>query len=103
MMQSGNTAAQPLSNELVSALRRTTKEALAALLTLRIALRDHVRSERARGATLAEIDSDLKEMIDVAVESDGDPYSPDRIAELRTHVLKLSETFYNGPSKPKRV
>jgi len=102
MTDSQDMEAQPLPDELVSALRRTATETLTALLTLRIAVRDHVRSERARGATLAEIDSDLKEMIDVAVESDSDP-SPDRIVELETHVLKLSETFYNGPSRPKKA
>src|ERR1044072_9298469 len=103
MTDSQDMEAQPLPDELVSALRRTATETLTALLTLRIAVRDHVRSERARGATLAEIDSDLKEMIDVVVESDSDPYSPHRIVELETHVLKLSETFYNGPSRPKKA
>jgi len=88
--------AQPLPAELASALRRATSQALAALLTLRIALRDHVHSERARGATLAEIDSELKEMVDFAGDSDGNAHPPERIAELRSYVLRLSDSFFSA-------
>jgi hypothetical protein len=95
MAESDDREAQPLPDELASALRRTTNQTLAALQSLRIALRDHVQSERARGATLDEIDTELKEMIDAAGNSDGDGHSPERIAELRKHVLGLSEAFYS--------
>ncbi len=102
MTESDDSPAQPLPSELASALRRTTKEALTALLTLRIALRDHVQAERARGATLTEIDRELREMIEIAGDSDGDSYSPERIAELRTYVLKLSDAFYFGRAGPRK-
>jgi hypothetical protein len=95
--------AQPLPKELAAALRSTTTGALDALLTLRIAVRDHVRDERARGATLGEIDSELKEMIDYAGDSDGEPWPPERIAELRSYVLRLSDTFYAGRAGPKKL
>jgi hypothetical protein len=105
MTESDDSPAQPLPDELASALRRTTKEALTALLTLRIAIRDHVRDKRARGATLTEIDRGLKDMIEIAGDSDGDgdSHSPERIAELRTYVLKLSDAFYFGRGGPKKV
>jgi len=102
MTESDDRQAQPLPHELASALRRTTKQTLAALQTLRVALRDHVQAERARGATLAQIDTELKEMIDLARDSDGDGHSPERVAELRKHVLGLSEAFYSPRRPPKK-
>ena len=90
---------QTLPVELVAALRRTAGETLRSLLSLRIALRDHVRAERSDGASLSEIDSALREMIIVA---GGDPsganYSAERMDELTTHVLKWSESFYSPSS-----
>ena len=84
-----------LPEELVAALRRAADEALTSLLSLRIALRDHVRAERDEGATLIQIDDKLREMIVVA---GGDPlaagYSAERMMELTTHVLKWSASFY---------
>ena len=87
---------QPLAGELASALRRRTQQTLDAVQSLRLAVREHVHNERARGATLAEIDNDLKGMIDVAMDSDAGDHSEERVAELRRLVLKLSEAFYGG-------
>ena len=88
---------QTLPVELASALRQTTAETFASLLSLRIALRDYVRAERSEGATLSDIDGELRQMIVVA---GGDPagvsYSEERMGELTTHVLKWSQTFYTG-------
>ena len=86
-----------LPDELASALRRTIGQSLTALQALRIALREHVLSERTRGATLSEIDEGLRDMINVA--GDGDGHSPERIDELRTQVLKWSEGFYSARRK----
>lgn len=92
---------EPLSDELAAALRRATDQTLVALHSLRVALRDHVQRERASGATLAEIDSGLTEMIEHAMHSDGDGdgHSPERISELRIQVLKWSESFYSRRGK----
>ena len=100
MRESNDKESQPLSDELATALRRATERSLAALKSLRVALRDHVQNERALGATLAEIDSGLKEMIEHAAHSDGDGdgQSPERINELKVQVLKWSESFYSRRS-----
>jgi hypothetical protein len=86
-----------LPAELASAFQRTTAQTLAALHSLRVALRDHVHSERSRGASLAEIDGGLREMIVSAGDGDGDGqgHSPERISELTTQILKWCESFYS--------
>ncbi|SRR5689334_18230029 len=99
-IESEHTYVQPLPDELAAALRRATAETLGSLLSLRIALRDHIRAERVGGATLSEIDGGLREMIVVA---GGDPeaadYSAARMRELTTQVLKWSGTFYSGRAR----
>ena len=95
MADSANTFVLELPEQLVAALRRAASETLTSLLSLRIALRDHVCAERAEGSTLIQIDDKLREMIVVA---GGDPlatdYSAERMIELTTHVLKWSKSFY---------
>jgi hypothetical protein len=84
-----------LPAELASALQRTTAQTLGALHSLRVALRDHVHSERSRGASLAEIDGRLRQMI-VSAGGDGDGEgSAERIRGLTTQMLKWSEGFYS--------
>jgi hypothetical protein len=94
---SADTYVQPLPDELAAALRLTTAETLASLLSLRIALRDHIRAEHADGATQAEINDRLRDMI---VSAAGDPaavsYSAERVNELTSQILKWSATFYSG-------
>lgn len=89
---------QPLSDELAATLRRATAGTLGAFQALRIALRDHVHSERSRGASLAEIDTDLRSMIDLARDGDGD-HSEQHIQELKTLVLRWSEGFYSRKTR----
>lgn len=85
---------QPLPAELAAALRRATGGTLGAFQSLRTAVRQHVHSERSRGASLAEINADLRSMIDHA-DGDGDgDHSAQHIDELRAQVLKWSEVFY---------
>ena len=95
MNDSANTFVQALPEELGAALRRATGEALTSLLSLRIALRDHVRTERVDGATLDDINGELREMI---VAAGGNPagadYSAERMSELTMQVLKWSASFY---------
>src|SRR5256885_2039211 len=89
-----------LPAELAAALRRTTTQTLNALHSLRVALREHVQDERSRGATAAQIDNGLRDMISVAgdgADGDGDGHPPERVRELTAQVLKWSESFYSKP------
>jgi hypothetical protein len=58
-----------LPEELDRALRRATDRTLAALTSLRRAVREHVQSERDGGASLAEIENDIRIIIARAQES----------------------------------
>ena len=88
-----------LPDELDRALRRATDRTLSALTSLRKAVRQHVRTERSHGATLAEIDLDLRTLVARAQEGlshrDGDGGDGHHDA-LTTQVVKWSEGFYNG-------
>lgn len=89
----------PLPEDLDRALRQATDRTLFALTSLRKAVRQHVRSERNRGATLSNIDLDLRAMIarvhKAISETDGDGADGHQDA-LTTQVIKWSEGFYNG-------
>ena len=95
MAESENGQGPQLSVELAAALQRSTDQTLGALHSLRTALREHVYQQRARGATLPEIDGGLKEMIDTAVGNLENPaYASDRLVELKTQVSKWSDQFF---------
>jgi hypothetical protein len=89
----------PLPDELAAALQRATDRTLVAFNSLRIAVREHVQSERSRGATLSEIDSDLRSMITVAGGDASHDHQSERIEELTKQVLKWSESFFSGDGK----
>ena len=89
----------PLPDELVAALRRSTDRTLVAFQSLRKAVRVHVHSERSRGATLAEIDAELRSMITVAGGDASHDHQGERIEELTKQVLKWSESFFSGDGK----
>ena len=85
-----------LPAELAAALQRATTQTLRSLHSLRVALREHVHSERARGVSLVDIDARLRDMIDVAAgDTDGPAYSVERVAELKTQVIKWSEAVFS--------
>jgi len=85
----------PLPDELLAALRRASDRTLAALQSLRESIRDHVHTEKSNGATLGEIDADLRGMITTAGGDASHPeYPSDRIDELTLQVLKWAESFY---------
>jgi hypothetical protein len=69
MSQSDGTTSNPLPEELDRALRRATDRTLSALTSLRRAVRDHVQSERDNGASLAEIENEMRIIIARAQES----------------------------------
>ena len=89
-----NDGQKPLPGELAATLQRATAGTLGAFQALRTALRDHVHSERSRGASLAEIDADLRTMIDDAGDGDGD-HLEQHMDELKVLVLRWSEGFYS--------
>jgi hypothetical protein len=101
MTNSSDGHASPLPDELAAALSRATDRTLNALFSLRRAVREHVYDERSHGATLAEIDAELRNMItDAAGDSAHPDYSMDRHNELTRQVLKWTESFYarQGPT-----
>jgi hypothetical protein len=85
-----------LPEELISALRRAAGEALAAIESLRSAVRHHVHTHKARGESLSNIDTELCAMI---LDAAGDPraagYSRDRNEELTHQILKWSESDFS--------
>ncbi|HEX9221236.1 MAG TPA: hypothetical protein VF858_12185 [Gemmatimonadaceae bacterium] len=98
-MSPANGPTNRLPGELDRALRRATDSALSALTSLRKAVRQHVHTERSRGATLAQIDLDLRTLVGRVQEGlsrrDGDGGDGHHDA-LTTQVIKWSEGFYNG-------
>jgi hypothetical protein len=84
-----------LPEELDRALRRATDRTLVALTSLRKAVRQHVQDERERGATLSEIELDLRALIarlhQEAVRSDGIDGEHETLA---TQMIKWTKGFY---------
>lgn len=87
----------PLPDELVAALRRATDRTIVAIQSLRKAVRNHVHLERSQGASLDEIDDNLRSMIRTArVNSDHADFSLERIDELTKQVLSWTDSFYKA-------
>jgi hypothetical protein len=85
-----------LPEELDRALPRATDRTLAALTALRRAVRDHVHTERDGGATMQQIELELRDLISFAHEkaartegADGDQYA------LAAQMMKWTEGFFN--------
>jgi hypothetical protein len=87
----------PLPEELGAALRRATDRTIVAIQSLRKAVRNHVHFERSQGASLDEIDHNLRSMIRTAGgDSDHPDFSSDRIDELTKQVLSWTDSFYKA-------
>lgn len=86
----------PLPEELERALRRATDRTLAALTALRRAVRDHVHNERDGGASLQQIELDLRALIERAhkntVRGDG---ADGEHETLTTEMIRWSEGFFS--------
>jgi len=97
-MSPANGPTNLLPDELARALRRATDSTLTALTSLRKAVRQHVHTERSRGTTLPEIETDLRALVARAQkglsQSDGD--GDGHHDALTVQVVKWSEGFYNG-------
>lgn len=95
MSRSDDGPLSSLPEELDRALRRATDRTLVALTSLRKAVRQHVQDERERGATLPEIELDLRALVtrlhEEAVRSNGADGEHDTLA---TQMIKWTEGFY---------
>jgi hypothetical protein len=84
----------PLPDQLVRDLQQAVVKALGSLDTLRISLRTHVRKERRRGASLKQIDAELRvivERMEEAAEKDGRDAAD---GELTAQITKWSKSFF---------
>ena len=85
----------PLPEELDRALRRATDRTLVALTSLRKAVRQHVQDERERGASLPDIELDLREIIArVLTDAEGRDSVDGERHTLSNQMIKWSQGFY---------
>ena len=86
----------PLPEELDRALRRATDRTLAALTSLRKAVRQHVHDERERGSSLPHIELELRAIIArVLKDAEGRDTIDGERETLSNQMLKWSKGFYN--------
>ena len=84
-----------LPEELDLALRRATDRTLIALTSLRKAVRKHVQDEKDSGATLQEIELELREIIArVLKDAEGRDSIDGERDTLASQMIKWSEGFY---------
>jgi hypothetical protein len=83
-----------LPPELQAALERALSQSLGSLDSLRITIRRHVRSQRKRGASLDEIDAQMRKMMAAADTKADDGATVTR--ELSTQIAKWTRTFFSG-------
>jgi len=84
-----------LPGELDRALRRATDRTLIALTSLRKAVRKHVQDQKASGATLPEIEMELREIIArVLADAEGRDSIDGERDTLAAQMIKWSEGFY---------
>lgn len=84
-----------LPEELDRSLRRATDRTLIALTSLRKAVRKHVEDERNAGATLPEIELELREIIAKVLEdAEGRDSIDGERSTLAIQMIKWSEGFY---------
>jgi len=84
-----------LPDELDLALRRATDRTLLALTSLRKAVRKHVQDEKDSGATLPQIEMELREIIARVLEdAEGRDSIDGERDTLAAQMLKWSEGFY---------
>jgi hypothetical protein len=95
MSGTDNGTPSSLPEELDRALRRATDRTLIALTSLRKAVRKHVQDEKDHGATLPEIEMELREIIAKVLEhAEGRDSINGERDTLATQMIKWSEGFY---------
>ena len=95
MASSEDGSPNPLPEELDRALRRATDRTLVALTSLRKAVRQHVQDERERGASLPDVERELRAIIARALkDAEGrEPVDGERDT-LSNQMIKWSHGFY---------
>jgi hypothetical protein len=84
-----------LPEELDRALKRATDRTLIALTSLRKAVRKHVQDEKDAGATLPQIELELRAIIAKVLEdAEGRDSIDGERDTLATQMIKWSEGFY---------
>jgi hypothetical protein len=84
-----------LPEELDRALKRATDRTLIALTSLRKAVRKHVEDEKDAGATLPQIESELRAIIARVLEdAEGRDSIDGERDTLATQMIKWSAGFY---------
>jgi hypothetical protein len=84
-----------LPEELDRALKRATDRTLIALTSLRKAVRKHVKDEKDAGATLPQIELELRAIIAKVLEdAEGRDSIDGERDTLATQMIKWSEGFY---------
>ena len=90
---------QSLPAELQLALRSATWRALTALHSLRLAVRDHVDHECARGRSQSTIEHGLRSLIDSCGPAlDNVDYSAARTNEITKQVMRWTASYYRPPN-----
>ena len=101
MSRTDDGLANPLPEELDSALRRATDRTLSALTALRKSVLLHVSSERNRGVALSQIKLDLQEIISRVKDGagkngngDGDGDGDGEHETVSAEMIKWTDGFY---------
>jgi len=95
MARSEDGSPNPLPEELDRALRSATDRTLVALTSLRKAVRQHVQDERARGASLPDIELELRDIIArVLKDAEGRDSIDGERHTLSNQMIKWSQGFY---------
>ena len=84
-----------LPPELAAALQNALTLSLDSLDSLRINLREHVHRQRRRGASLGEIDAQMRRMMaQSGLDNAGDGAAASK--DLSAQVVKWTRSFFNG-------
>jgi hypothetical protein len=96
MSRPENATPHPLPEELDRALRSATDRTLVALTALRKAVRQHVQDERERGASLPDIEIELRTIITRVLKDAAGRDSIDGERDtLANQMMKWSAGFYH--------
>ena len=94
MSEKINELPSPLPEELVTALHQAVARNLRTLDTLRNTVRQHVRAERDRGASLTQIERELGALVARAERDARRPSGSDSNGQLAAQVARWSKAFF---------
>ena len=84
-----------LPGELAAALQSAFSRNLGSFDSLRITLRRYVQSQRKRGASLPEIDRQMRKLV-AGVDAAPDGDAGDVTSELEAQIAKWTRDFFAG-------